>query len=71
MSQVIPATTAMGGALTAIEKTDWSPLAGKIVAVWPDNDDAGSKYAQAVIAKLQSMDAEVRLVSIPGDKPKK
>lgn len=71
MSQGIPATTAMGGALTTIEKTDWSPLAGKIVAVWPDNDDAGSKYAQAVIAKLQSMDAEVRLVSIPGDKPKK
>lgn len=71
MSQGIPATTAMGGALTAIDKTDWSPLAGKIVAVWPDNDEAGSKYAQAVIAKLQSMDAEVRLVSIPGDKPKK
>lgn len=71
MSQGIPATTAMGGALTAIEKTDWSPLAGKLVAVWPDNDEAGTKYAQAVIAKLQSIDAEVRLVSIPGDKPKK
>jgi hypothetical protein len=71
ISQGIPATTAMGGALTAIDKTDWSPLAGKIVAVWPDNDEAGSKYAQAVIAKLQNMDAEVRLVSIPGEKPKK
>ncbi len=67
----IVATTAMGGAGAAIDKTDWSVLTGKTVVVWPDHDDAGSKYADAVIVKLQSMGAQVRRVAIPQDKPKK
>lgn len=45
----IVATTAMGGAATAIDKTDWRPLAGKTVIVWPDHDEAGAKYADAVV----------------------
>lgn len=67
----IVATTAMGGAATAIDKTDWAPLAGKAVAVWPDHDEAGAKYANAVIAKLQGIGARVRRVTVPEDKPKK
>lgn len=67
----IIATTAMGGAATAIDKTDWSPLAGKTVAVWPDHDAAGAKYADAVITKLRSIGAQVRRVTVPRDKPKK
>jgi AAA domain len=66
----IVATTAMGGAATAIDKTDWWPLAGKIVAVWPDHDEAGAKYADAVIAKLRSIGAQVRRVTVPIDRPK-
>lgn len=31
----MPATTAMGGAATAIDKTDWTPLAGKTVMSGP------------------------------------
>jgi putative DNA primase/helicase len=41
----ICATTAMNGANAPIEKTDWSPLAGKHVLIWPDNDEAGKAYA--------------------------
>ncbi|MHA6862064.1 AAA family ATPase [Ralstonia pseudosolanacearum] len=67
----VVATTAMGGASTAIDKTDWSPLAGKTVAVWPDHDAAGAKYADAVILKLQQIGARVRRVTVPADKPKK
>lgn len=67
----IVATTAMGGAATTIDKTDWSPLAGKTVAVWPDHDAAGAKYADAVIAKLRSIGVQVRRVTVPTDKPKK
>ncbi|CBJ41552.1 AAA family ATPase [Ralstonia solanacearum] len=67
----IVATTAMGGAATTIDKTDWSPLAGKTVAVWPDHDTAGAKYADAVIPKLQQIGARVRRVTVPEDKPKK
>ena len=67
----IAATTAMGGAATAIDKTDWMPLAGKTVAVWPDHDEAGARYAAAVIQKLASIGATVRRVHVPQDKPAK
>lgn len=67
----IAATTAMGGAATAIDKTDWTPLAGKTVAVWPDHDEAGARYAAAAIQKLASIGATVRRVSVPQDKPAK
>jgi len=67
----IVATTAMGGAATALEKTDWSPLAGKTVIVWPDNDEAGARYAKAVIPKLLSIGAKVERISVPDDKPPK
>jgi putative DNA primase/helicase len=39
------ATTAMHGANAPIEKTDWSPLAGKVVLIWPDKDKPGWEYA--------------------------
>lgn len=64
-------TTAMGGAGTALDKADWTPLAGKTVTIWPDHDDAGEKYAQAVIPKLQDLGVQVRLIRVPADKPKK
>src|SRR5690606_41114513 len=67
----IVATTAMGGAATALAKTDWSPLAGKTVIVWPDNDDAGARYANAVIPTLLGIGARVRRISIPENKPQK
>jgi 5S rRNA maturation endonuclease (ribonuclease M5) len=67
----IVATTAMGGASTAIDKTDWTPLAGKTVAVWPDHDEAGARYADAVIPKLMHIGAKVRRVNVPQDKRKK
>ena len=67
----ITATTAMGGAATAIEKTDWTPLADKTVVVWPDYDEAGSRYADAVITRLRQIGAKVRRVTVPQDKPKK
>jgi len=50
----ITATTAMHGANAPVDKTDWSPLAGKAVLVWPDRDKPGWEYAvqaaQAILA---------------------
>ena len=50
----ICATTAMHGAKAPVDKTDWSPLAGKTVLIWPDRDKPGWEYAvqagQAVLA---------------------
>lgn len=37
----IVATTAMHGANAPVEKTDWSPLSGKAVLIWPDRDKPG------------------------------
>ena len=50
----VNATTAMHGANAPVDKTDWSPLSGKTVLIWPDRDKPGWEYAtqtaQAVLA---------------------
>lgn len=70
----ICATTAMhgAGALSRTDKTDWSPLKGKSVVVWPDRDAVGWRYAEA-IAKAAA-EAGARSVAIlvpPEDRPEK
>lgn len=67
----IETTTAMQGANTPIEKTDWSPLRGKTIIVWPDNDEPGIDYGRRVAAHLASIGCQVKVVSIPADKPPK
>src|SRR5690606_13799183 len=67
----IVATTAMGGAATSVDKTDWTPLAGRTVIVWPDHDEAGARYADTVIPKSLSIGANVGRIHVPADKPKK
>lgn len=68
----IPATTAMGGANAPTDKTDWRPLVGKTIIIWPDNDAAGRIYAENVrSALLQAGAAGIALISPPPDKPEK
>ena len=67
----IPATSAMQGANAPIDKTDWSPLAGKTVIVWPDNDEAGLTYARAVSDRLAAMGCKVLGVTPPAGAPAK
>lgn len=64
----IEATTAMQGAKAPIEKTDWSPLQGKEVILWPDADAPGHEYMAKVAARLIALGCKVRLVRIPPDK---
>jgi hypothetical protein len=40
-------TTPMHGARSP-HKTDWLPLAGRAVTIWPDHDDAGRDFANKV-----------------------
>jgi len=40
------ATTAMHGANAPVDKTDWTPLSGKHVLIWPDKDVPGWAYAE-------------------------
>ncbi|MDA9521473.1 hypothetical protein XI06_14210 [Bradyrhizobium sp. CCBAU 11434] len=63
----IAATSAMGGAEAPIDKTDWSPLAGKTVIIWPDNDDPSKAYARKVSPHLVALGCRVLGVDPPTD----
>ena len=73
IGQGICATTAMNGANAPPDKTDWSPLAGKHVLIWPDHDEAGRSYAAAVSQYLagQGRVASLAVLDIPADLPEK
>lgn len=65
------ATTAMNGAKAPIDKTDWSPLQGKKIIIWPDHDDPGLDYARnAASAAARAGAVQVEILKIPPDKPK-
>jgi len=59
------ATTAMHGAKAPIEKTDWSPLAGKAVLIWPDKDPPGWDYAMAAAQAVLAAGAVACDVVLP------
>ena len=67
----IPATTAMGGANAPPDKTDWSPLSGKDVLIWPDNDEPGQKYARNAKAAIERAGGRARILKLPPNKPPK
>ena len=54
--------TSAGGA-QAPKQSDWTPLRGRRVAIWPDHDEPGQRYAAAV-AKLAKASgaADVRIL---------
>ena len=49
----LPATTS--GSATSAEGADWSPLRGRKVVIWPDNDEPGKNYAAAVTEILRGL----------------
>ena len=51
------ATTSPNGSGSA-NNADWSPLVGRRVVIWPDHDDKGTGYADAVSAALRQVEAE-------------
>lgn len=72
IAQNIDATTAMGGSNAPFEKTDWTPLRGRKVVIWPDNDETGKAYAERLKAHLENQGAlAVSILSIPSTRPVK
>ncbi len=65
----LPCTTSAHGSQSP-HRTDWRLLAGKEVAIVPDNDDAGVAYANAVASALHQLEPrpEVRIIrlELPG-----
>jgi hypothetical protein len=50
----IQASCNAGGA-NAVAKTDWTPLAGKTITLWRDNDEPGEKWQAAIIEELSKL----------------
>ena len=67
----VVATTPAHGAKSP-HKTDWTPIAGREVLIWPDNDAPGAAFAAAV-GRLagQAGAAPVRVVPLPETLPDK
>jgi putative DNA primase/helicase len=66
----ISATTAMHGANAPVEKTDWSPLSGKDVLIWPDKDKPGWAYAEAASHAILAAGAtSCAILFPPEDRP--
>jgi putative DNA primase/helicase len=49
----------------AVKFTDWSPLAGRKVLIWPDADEPGHKAAADIVAALKPIAASVRTIPVP------
>ena len=62
----LTATTSPHGSKSA-SKADWTPLAGKECVLLPDNDKAGTEYAEAVAEILVALTppAVVKVVELP------
>lgn len=66
-----PTVTTWHGGANAVHKTDWSPLRGRDVVIWPDNDEPGLKAAEDVAHNLMLVGAaSVKTVKLPELLPK-
>lgn len=52
------------GGAKAVDKVDWSPLTGRDVLIWPDNDDAGMEAAREIIVKIIRKARTVKIIEI-------
>lgn len=55
--------TTSGGA-NSISKADFGPLKGRELIVWPDNDEAGKRYANDAIKAFLSLGVNIKLIDI-------
>jgi putative DNA primase/helicase len=49
----------------AVKYTDWSPLQGRKVLIWPDRDQAGRDAAADIAARIKSIAEKVRILTPP------
>lgn len=63
------ASTWSGGS-NAWQKTDYTPLRGHPVVIWPDNDEPGINTGSAIAAHLKGMGVQVAIISPPSRFPK-
>ena len=59
-------TTWQGGS-KAVSRTDWTPLAGRKVTIWPDHDAPGRAAAAEIVATLTGKAAALRVIDAQAD----
>jgi len=52
------------GSADSAGRADWRPLAGREVIIWPDNDEAGQRYAEAVIGLLKPLGSVISVIDV-------
>lgn len=57
-------TATTSGSADSAAKADWSVLAGRDVRIWPDHDEAGERYAQAVKLALEGIARTVEVLDV-------
>ena len=57
------------GGSKAVHHADWTPIAGRKVTIWPDNDAPGIKAAGEIEKILHAQGCEVRMIVPPDGKP--
>jgi hypothetical protein len=65
-------TLSGSGGEKAVTQTDWTPLDGRDVDIWPDHDAPGAEFAVAVKTHLMKLDSNraVRILRLPDDFPR-
>ena len=53
------------GGVNSWSKTDWSPIFGRDVIIWPDNDNAGKEVASKISEYLKANGSKVKIAKIP------
>lgn len=69
--RLLPAVVAVSwpGGCGAVDKADLAPIAGRRVAIWPDNDEPGRKAAETLAQRcLEAGAGEVYIIEIPPEK---
>jgi putative DNA primase/helicase len=54
------------GGAQAVKKTDWAPLAGRDVIIWPDADEPGAQAAANVAERIAGIAERVRVIQPNG-----
>ncbi len=57
-------SVAWAGGTFGINHTDWSPLAGRSVVVWPDADKPGIATANEIATILSKMGCTVKVIDV-------
>lgn len=60
------------GGCGAVQKSDWSPLKGRNITIWPDHDKAGLNAARKIANILKDQDIKsIAIVDLPAELPHK